>query len=68
MSCAYLVYCVSLILLGMSLAMDGLFAMYRVILAMDHMKGFVLYSQVCLLKHHVVKAEMSVEEYLHTHS
>lgn len=43
-------------------------ATYRVRAAVDHVEGFVLCSQVCSLKHHVVKAEMSVEEYLHTHS
>ena len=38
-SCAYLVYCVSLMLFGMSLVMHVRCATYRVRLAMDHVEG-----------------------------
>jgi hypothetical protein len=46
-SCAYLVYCVSGILLRMSVAMGVRCATYSVRLAMDHVEECVLCLPVC---------------------
>ena len=47
MSCAYLVYCVSGILLRMSVVMGVRCATYSVRLAMDHVEECVLCLPVC---------------------